>query len=122
MTGKGRKAGDMNEKVIQNVRVAVKGEITEPSSVFIANGQIQSIQTYKQQVNTAGYEMIDGKGHLLIPGMIDVHIHGANGFDMMDGKEESIREVSRKCALTGGISFLATYVFSSLDRQLLYNS
>ena len=36
------------------------------------------------------YEIIDAEGHLLIPGMIDVHIHGANGFDMMDGTEESI--------------------------------
>ena len=63
----------MNKKVIRNVRVASKGEVTEPSSVFIENGQIQSVQADDKQLSLDGYdEVIDGKGNLLISGMIDV--------------------------------------------------
>jgi N-acetylglucosamine-6-phosphate deacetylase len=50
--------------------------------------------------------------------MIDVHIHGANGYDMMDGTERSIEEVSMTCAATGCTSFLATSVSSSIDDLL----
>lgn len=64
------------------------------------------------------YERIDGGGHLLVPGMIDVHIHGANGFDMMDGTEESIQEVSKACAASGCTSFLATSVSSTMEDLL----
>ena len=83
--------------------------------MWIQDGQIQRID-YETIANPSEeYEIIDAGGHLLIPGMIDVHIHGANGFDMMDGTEESILEVSRTCALTGCTSFLVTSVTSSIE-------
>lgn len=59
--------------------------------------------------------VIDCGGGILVPGMIDVHIHGANGFDMMDGTVESIQQVSAFLAKTGCTGFLATSVTSSLD-------
>ena len=62
--------------------------------------------------------IIDAKNQLLIPGMVDVHIHGANNFDMMDGTTESIQVVSKKCAETGCTSFLVTSVSSSLESLL----
>ncbi|OJG92383.1 N-acetylglucosamine-6-phosphate deacetylase [Enterococcus silesiacus] len=61
---------------------------------------------------------IDGQNQLLIPGMIDVHIHGANNFDMMDGTTKSIQEVSKKCLETGCTGFLVTSVTSSLEALL----
>ncbi|OJG27729.1 N-acetylglucosamine-6-phosphate deacetylase [Enterococcus caccae] len=50
--------------------------------------------------------------------MIDVHIHGANNFDMMDGTTKSIQEVSKKCLETGCTGFLVTSVTSSLGALL----
>jgi N-acetylglucosamine-6-phosphate deacetylase/energy-coupling factor transport system ATP-binding protein len=63
-------------------------------------------------------KIIDANNQLLIPGMIDVHIHGANHFDMMDGTTESIQEVSKKCLATGTTGFLVTSVTSSLEQLL----
>jgi len=40
-------------------------------------------------------EMNLPKGWKVIPGMIDVHIHGAAGMDVMDGDVDAIRELSR---------------------------
>lgn len=105
----------MHRKLIVNARVITPKEITQPSTVWIENGQIQQIDLKKNPIEKTDYEIIDAENNLLIPGMVDLHIHGANGYDMMDGTEESILEVSRICALTGCTSFLATTVTSSMD-------
>ncbi|RJX40566.1 N-acetylglucosamine-6-phosphate deacetylase [Paenibacillus pinisoli] len=105
----------MANKVIDNVRIAHSGNQTEPGVVWIKGGIIERIDPGTLASPYDGYERIDGNGCLLIPGMIDVHIHGANGFDLMDGSEESVQQVSRACAATGCTAFLATSVSSSLE-------
>src|SRR3712207_8208583 len=41
-------------------------------------------------------EVLNLEGKLLIPGFIDVHIHGADGADAMDGSIESLQKIDRK--------------------------
>lgn len=48
------------------------------------------------------------KDHYLVPGLIDLHVHGANGHDVMDGTEESLNELCRALAAEGVTGFLAT--------------
>src|SRR5699024_962873 len=105
----------MSKKVIFNARIVTPKEIMLPATAWIRAGRIVKVEQGEKSkpIIPDGYKGIDAAGHLLIPGMIDVHIHGANGFDMMDGKEESILEVSRTCASTGCTSFLASSVSSS---------
>ncbi|MBS4196126.1 N-acetylglucosamine-6-phosphate deacetylase [Lederbergia citri] len=109
----------MNNKVIINARVATSNDIAQSSAVWIEDGKIQVVEHSILPEIPKGYEVIDANDHLLIPGMIDVHIHGANGFDMMDGTEESILEVSKTCASTGCTSFLVTSVSSSIEDLML---
>ncbi|MBS4200948.1 N-acetylglucosamine-6-phosphate deacetylase [Bacillus sp. FJAT-49732] len=106
----------MNKKVIINARVATSNDI---AVVWIEDGIIEKVDHETTSKIPEQYEVIDAKGQLLIPGMIDVHIHGANGFDMMDGTKESILEVSKTCALTGCTSFLVTSVSSSIEDLML---
>jgi N-acetylglucosamine-6-phosphate deacetylase len=44
----------------------------------------------------------------LIPGFIDVHVHGADGFDAMDAQPEALNNMARFYAQHGVTSFLAT--------------
>ncbi len=53
-------------------------------------------------------ERIDAKGLYLSAGFIDIHIHGSNGFDVMDGTQEALEEMSQSVLQTGTTSFLAT--------------
>ncbi|MGO4344037.1 N-acetylglucosamine-6-phosphate deacetylase [Paenibacillus sp. MCAF9] len=111
----------MNYKIVRNVQIVQPDVILPTSTVWIRNGIIDKIEnnhTPLSPLPEEEYELIDGNGQWLIPGMIDVHIHGANGFDMMDGTETSIQEVSRVCAATGCTSFLATSVSSTMDELL----
>ncbi|WP_339265412.1 N-acetylglucosamine-6-phosphate deacetylase [Paenibacillus sp. FSL K6-1330] len=109
----------MNNQIIQHVKVHLSHQILPSATVWIANGKLKRIEaTQELETIEADAELIDGKGMWLIPGMIDVHIHGANGYDMMDGTEDSIQEVSRACAATGCTSFLATSVSSTIEDLL----
>jgi N-acetylglucosamine-6-phosphate deacetylase len=120
---------NMNKIFIRGVRLVTAQGLTSPRTVFIENGRIVNIADREAPVSAGArgneeapdsddWTKVEGEGQILIPGMIDVHIHGANGFDMMDGTLESVMEVSKVCARTGCTSFLATSVSSSLDDLL----
>ncbi len=104
--------------ILHNVQMVLRNSIVPSANVWISEGKIMRIDTGDLPIVEGEHELIDGRGHLLVPGMIDVHIHGANGFNMMDGKAESIQEVSRVCASTGCTSFLATSVSSKIEDLL----
>ncbi|QGH33641.1 N-acetylglucosamine-6-phosphate deacetylase [Gracilibacillus salitolerans] len=103
----------MAKQRIIHANIVLEKEIWKNGSVLIDNGTI--IEVSDNNDVSENVTIIDAKNKLLIPGMVDVHIHGANGFDMMDGTTESVQEVSKQCAKTGCTSFLATSVTSSLD-------
>src|SRR5438094_235881 len=53
-------------------------------------------------------ETIDAAGRLLLPGFIDVHVHGGVGHEVMDATPEALRALARFYAQNGVTSFLAT--------------
>ncbi len=56
-------------------------------------------------------KVLDAEGRIVTPGFIDLHIQGAGGADVLDGRRESLEVISRTCAKFGITSFLATTVF-----------
>src|SRR4030095_4465447 len=54
------------------------------------------------------FEPLHFEQKTLVPGFIDVHIHGARGRDIMEGTREAIEVVSRHLAVHGTTSYLAT--------------
>ncbi|MGB6430216.1 MAG: N-acetylglucosamine-6-phosphate deacetylase [Candidatus Acidiferrales bacterium] len=49
----------------------------------------------------------------VVPGFVDVHIHGAGGHDVMEGTEEAFDAVTETVARFGTTSFVATTVTAS---------
>lgn len=102
--------------IIKNVKVCKDNELIDMS--VVTEGHLIKEVLPKNKIIAEEYSeeaIFDGNGGLLIPGMIDVHIHGAKNYDMMDGSTESIQAVSMACAETGCTSFLVTSVSSSLE-------
>lgn len=62
-----------------------------------------------------GVETIDAKGHYVIPGLIDMHIHGYLGEDASDGSFEGLRTMARGVAKNGVTSFLPTTMTVSYE-------
>ena len=56
---------------------------------------------------------VDGSGCTLLPGFIDVHIHGSGGADVMDATPESLEAMSRFLVRHGVTGFYATTVTAS---------
>ena len=77
------------------------------ASVFIAQGKIASFETVSAD------EEIDLSDCTLLPGFIDVHIHGAVGVDVMDATTDGLRSVSEYLASQGVTSWLPTFVPAS---------
>jgi N-acetylglucosamine-6-phosphate deacetylase len=53
-------------------------------------------------------QTIDVQGQVLLPGFIDLHVHGAVGHDVMDGSSDAIEQMARFYASHGVTAFLAT--------------
>ena len=63
----------------------------------------------------AGAQVIDAAGNLVIPGLIDMHIHGYLGEDASDGSFEGIRTMAEGVAKNGVTGFLPTTMTVSYD-------
>src|SRR5690625_7563926 len=59
--------------ILRNVKRIVKGNELETCNVLIVRGKIEQIS--KEEIEEDAKHIIDGKGRLLTPGFIDVHIH-----------------------------------------------
>jgi len=57
-----------------------------------------------------GVETIDIKGNIIAPGLIDVHIQGAGGADVLDSSIEALETISKTLARIGTTSYLGTTV------------
>jgi N-acetylglucosamine-6-phosphate deacetylase len=53
-------------------------------------------------------ERIDGSGLTLLPGFIDVHVHGGMGYETMDATPEAVQQTAKYYAQHGVTSYLAT--------------
>jgi N-acetylglucosamine-6-phosphate deacetylase len=53
-------------------------------------------------------ESVDCGGNSLLPGLIDVHVHGGGGYNVLDGSFEHLDGMSRFHAAHGTTAFLAT--------------
>lgn len=96
--------------IIKNCKIIFQNGI-ESGSILIKNGIIAAINP-KSYSDT---EIIDGQGLYLSPGFIDIHIHGSGGYDVMDGKYESLNNISKTICNHGTTSFLATTMTCSIE-------
>lgn len=70
-------------------------------------GTIEGIRPAGSPV-PAGWRRIDGRGWTAVPGFIDLHIHGALGFDFMDATEEAFRKTGEYHAAGGTTAYMPT--------------
>ncbi len=63
-----------------------------------------------------GVEVIDAKGGWIGAGLIDIHIHGAGGADVMDATPEAVKKISETIAKFGVTGFLPTTMTMSSEQ------
>lgn len=63
----------MKNLIINNARIATPSELIEKGGVVIKNGIIAQVSGTPIHDNLPGFENIDAKGLILMPGIIDIH-------------------------------------------------
>ena len=73
----------MSKLVIKNITIATLGEtnqVLKNQNIVIENGIIKSIESIIDLNEYSGYEIIDGKNRLALPGFINTHTHYYSSF------------------------------------------
>lgn len=88
--------------VIKNAKVFAGDRFSE-DTVVIEGDRIAQLGKVE-----ADGEIIDAKGAYIVPGFIDIHIHGAGGHDFCDGTAEAFNSIGTYLASRGVTGFLGT--------------
>ena len=76
-------------------------------STIMAVGQNGTVEVPR------GAREVITRGKTVVPGFVDVHIHGAGGHDVMEGTAEALEVIAAKVARHGTTSMVATTVTAS---------
>lgn len=87
----------------------LESQVWEDAEILLHHGEIVEVNP------KAFYAQYDYhfSSELIAPGLIDTHIHGAKGHDVMDATEDAVRAISRHLLTQGTTSFLATTMSAS---------
>jgi N-acetylglucosamine-6-phosphate deacetylase len=88
------------------------------SVVIIEDGRISAIEPRLSLTpDPIDTEVITAEGMFVMPGLIDIHVHGSAGSDTMDATPAALTEMSVFFLRHGVTSFLATTISQSTEKM-----
>ncbi|WP_248925773.1 N-acetylglucosamine-6-phosphate deacetylase [Paenibacillus hamazuiensis] len=105
----------MSSILIFNAKVVTPQGVKENGWILWRDGRIADIGSMPAPAaqsceNWPAMEKIDARGGWVLPGFIDVHVHGGYGCDFMDADAEGLDAITRFHAAHGTTAMLATTV------------
>jgi N-acetylglucosamine-6-phosphate deacetylase len=95
--------------LILDGNIYAEDTVYEKGFIKIENGKITEMGDRSQLTDSEEYKVISlPHGYSVVPGMIDIHIHGVNGADTMDATREALDTMTGTLPKEGTTSFLAT--------------
>ncbi len=98
--------------VLSGAELVLPDRILTPGTLVIDGGRIADIRHGVTPGRTTGghpHPMFAFHGHYIVPGFIDVHVHGVDGVDSLDGGE-AIRFIASRLPRFGVTAFCPTTV------------
>jgi N-acetylglucosamine-6-phosphate deacetylase len=111
---------DLPSMLISHANVYLPDRIIEDGAVFIKNGQICGIYERGETLPSQADVNIDAEGRMLVPGFVDVHVHGGGGVEAMDASPDN-KVIDRMCrfhASHGTTSLLPTTLTATREELL----
>ncbi len=102
----------MKNQLMKNGSVYINRKF-EPVSLYITEGKIQIWRTEDIPENT---EVIDAAGKKIVPGFIDIHTHGAVGFDVNGADADALKTIGKFFAGNGTTSWLASVLTDTREQ------
>ena len=97
---------------ITNARIVLRDRVIDRGTIEVQGEEIKGIREGIERDSD-----IDVGGRYVAPGIVDLHTHGAGGFDFMDGEESDIHGAAGALARFGTTTCLPTTLTSS-DEEL----
>lgn len=97
---------------IFNARILTPQGWLKDGSVLIRDGKILEVSNCDLPI--IGATLIDAKGSYIIPGGVEIHVHGGGGRDFMEGSEDAFRTAVRTHMLHGTTSIFPTLSSSTI--------
>lgn len=105
----------MDTLIIHNARVYTEAE-HHTRWIRCDGGKITAFGHGEPDAAPADARVIDADGHHLLPGFVDIHVHGCMNTDTMDATPDALQTMARFYAQHGVTSFLATTWTDTEDR------
>jgi N-acetylglucosamine-6-phosphate deacetylase len=93
-------------------------ERIENPALLIEDGIISAVGPRESVAVPLKGRVVDFGDAILAPGLIDIHIHGGAGHDVMEGSDESLGAIERMLARHGVTSYCPTTVTAPMDYTL----
>ena len=103
--------GGEKMKAIINGKIILNDSIIEQKIILFEDKILDITDDLPDQV-----DIIDAKGAYVGAGLIDIHIHGAGGADVMDANDDTIETISQLLVKFGVTSFLPTTMTMSQEK------
>ena len=103
----------LSEMILTNARLIFPDGIRDGLELVVGKEKITAIREHS---HARANEVLDLHGNYLVPGFIDLHVHGALGRDSMEASAKAFQAICDYHASGGTTSLLLTTVAAPLDR------
>lgn len=104
--------------IIAAQRLYTPLQAVERPLVFIDDGCIAKVSRRDEEQIPAGAKVVDLEDSILVPGFIDMHIHGGAGHDVMEPGTDALPAVEKLLFRHGVTNYFPTTVTASVDLTL----
>ena len=92
-------------------------QLLEDRIIIIEKGKIIAMTDKKEDLTILkNVKIIEAQNKFIVPGYIDIHVHGGGGSDVMDGEYEAIKQVATTHSRFGTTAFLPTTMTMTKDK------
>ncbi|NRR04883.1 N-acetylglucosamine-6-phosphate deacetylase [Brevibacillus sp. RS1.1] len=112
----------MNQEYALKGNLVADGQELHNGLVVVGSGTITYAGKYDEYGKALPDHVVTVEDGWICPGFVDMHMHGIDGYDTMDGTPESLQAISTALARHGVTSFLATTMtapYAQLEQVLV---